>query len=53
MHVKYDKNELVIGYFDETGEKHGLSFTMYAENVDISGQKSLYLKSIERGYYKS
>lgn len=53
MHVKYDRNDLTIGYYNDRGELHGLAAKMYAENVETNGQKGLCLKTIERGYYRN
>lgn len=32
---------------------HGLAFKMYADNLEVNGTKPLYLKAIERGYYRN
>lgn len=53
MHIKYDQNQLIIGYHNLNGDLHGLGFKAYAENIHLSSLKSLHLKSIERGYYKN
>lgn len=41
MHVKYDKDKLTIGYFDDDGEIHGLAFKMNALNANVAGYKAL------------
>lgn len=33
MHVKYDQNQLIIGYYNTNGDLHGLGFKAYAENA--------------------
>jgi hypothetical protein len=53
MHVKRDLNELIIGYYNERGELHGLAAKLYAENAEAKGNKELCLKPIERGYYRN
>lgn len=53
MHVKYDHQELTVGYYNANGELHGLGFKSHAENAEVSGVKSLYIKPIERGYYRN
>ena len=51
MHINSDKNKKTIGYHNDDGEVEGLSFTFYAEHLTTNGEKPLYLKFIERGYY--
>lgn len=53
MHVKCEQSQLTIGYYNQEGELHGLGFKLYAENAEVSGARSLYLKTIERGYYRN
>jgi hypothetical protein len=52
MQVILDANKLTIGYYDGYGDIHGLAFKMYAENIRSTGERSFYLKSLEKGYYR-
>lgn len=52
VHIKKERNKSTIGYFDEDGDLNGIGFTFYSENLTPNGEKALYLKSIERGYYR-